>query len=140
MVPQHVVEAPCESKNFDWERNNNTRKTFGCIPFLRMSTGVSRWSLHNQLDRPLGSETQRRWVCCAPYLFPPLRIPYQADDNTNMVATPIRYKDGEKEEEEQPINEEELSMVLWGRFRTAPIIALFIPGTPLKTTHLQKRA
>ena len=24
--------------------------------------------------------------------------------------------------------------------RTAPIITLFIPGTPLKTTHLQKRA
>ena len=25
-----------------------------------------------------------------------------------------------------------------GRFRTAPNITLFIPGTPLKTTHLQK--
>ena len=24
--------------------------------------------------------------------------------------------------------------------RTAPIITLFVPGTPLKTTHLQKRA
>ena len=24
--------------------------------------------------------------------------------------------------------------------RTAPIITLFIPGTPLKTTHLQKHA
>ena len=29
---------------------------------------------------------------------------------------------------------------LWGRVRTAPIIMLFIPGTPLKTTHLQKDA
>ena len=32
----------------------------------------------------------------------------------------------------------------WGAFshsaRTAPIITLFIPGTPLKTTHLQKHA
>ena len=28
----------------------------------------------------------------------------------------------------------------WGRFRTAPIIRVFIPGTPLKTTHLQKCA
>ena len=28
----------------------------------------------------------------------------------------------------------------WGPFRTAPIITLFIPGTPLKTTHLQKDA
>ena len=25
-------------------------------------------------------------------------------------------------------------MAVWGRFRTAPIITLFIPGTPLKTT------
>ena len=32
------------------------------------------------------------------------------------------------------------SPALWGRFRTAPIIALFIPGTPLHTTHLQKDA
>ena len=30
--------------------------------------------------------------------------------------------------------------MLWGRFRTAPIITLFIPGTPLQTTPLQKRA
>ena len=27
----------------------------------------------------------------------------------------------------------------WGRFHTAPIITLFIPGTPLKTTPLQKK-
>ena len=30
--------------------------------------------------------------------------------------------------------------LLRGRFRTAPILTLFIPGTPLKTTPLQKRA
>ena len=33
-----------------------------------------------------------------------------------------------------------LFRTLRGRFRTAPIITLFIPGTPLKTTHLQKYA
>ena len=27
-----------------------------------------------------------------------------------------------------------------GHARTVPIITLFIPGTPLKTTHLQKHA
>ena len=29
---------------------------------------------------------------------------------------------------------------LGGRFHTAPIITVFIPVIPLKTTHLQKRA
>ena len=31
-------------------------------------------------------------------------------------------------------------VALGGRFRTAPFITLFIPGTPLKTTHPQKHA